>query len=1266
MTQLRISSYNVRGINGENKRRDIFEYLKTTSNNIYCIQDIHCSCTQEATFRKDWDGDMIISTGTNNSRGVAILFKKNFEYDIKEIKNDLNGNFVALKIRMFETDVCLISLYGPNTDDPNFYDQIIELIDEFQTPTIILCGDWNLVQNQTIDTKYYLRENNTRARAKVESLKQQYDLVDPWRINNPDKRQYTWFQRNPIKMSRLDYFLVSADIMALTSRADIKPGYRSDHSIITLQLNISNDSRGKGFWKFNTSLLHDPNYLDLIKQIIKENIDRYSNGTQDPDNHEIEFNINDQLFFETLKMEIRKVTIPFSSKKKREREKQEINIMTQIQEKEGSNPATLNQEDLGIIQTLKDELYSIRKDKIKGMILRSKVQWLEEGEKPTNFFANLEKKNYVNKLINKLDIDGNIIQNQPKILQETENFYQNLYKSRISQVEQHNNLNTFLNGRWINELNENQKQSCEGNITLDEIKIAIKEMKHDKSPGIDGFPVEFYKVFWKDLGQFLVRSIQSSFVTGELSITQKRGIITCIPKGDKPREFLKNWRPISLLTTDYKIITSVLANRMRTVLNKIINPNQKGFLKDRYIEENTRLIYDLIQYCKENNKEGLLLLIDFEKAFDSIEWSYLRKVLRAYNFGEEYIKWFKIVYNGAQSCVINNGNYSSFFNLGRGCRQGDPWSPYLFILAIEPLAQCIMNTPHITGIKMGNKEIKIGQYADDTFLTLDGSQTSTTGVMKILKLFEQVSGLKINVNKTQVIKLGKTSKNTNCPVLNLPYCKIFKLLGINFSTNLEEMDEINFRIKIAHMHKIVKLYQWRNLSMTGRITIVKMHILPTLVHLLAVLPTPKPQFIKEINTILSQFIWNYKSPKIQLNTLVQDFKQGGQKMLHFNSFCKSSKLSWINKIYTTSNSNSWKIMVQELLKEKHISFVFEGSIDRIKCIAKKVKNKFWKEVLETWIFYRENIDITQNEQIPNTVIWNSNFIRNDNLIARRNTYISKGLVYFKDMFDYERKEFRSRVNIRETFNIDITQFDYICLMQSIPSIIKNMIKLYTPQTQGNNYGKLISDICSRKKTCNYTYNRIIKHLHFEVKCKSKWEEKLSMNINNEEWQNIFTLTKTLTLDSQLRIFQYKIIHRTLPTNRLLHIYKIRDNPWCDNCENIIETLVHFFHLCPKKLQIWYDIAHWIFPEVDMFPYINSENLLLGVYNENRILENYIILLIKRYLYVNKCFDREINIVGAKQYLKYMMILETNVRNSKYKAQALHKWEPIKSKIMSVN
>ena len=884
---------------------------------------------------------MIISCGTNNARGVAILFNNNFEYNIEETITDKDGNYCAIKLKMFETDISLITIYGTNTDQPSFYDDIIEILNNFQSASIIMCGDWNTVQNQNLDTKYYIRENNRRAREKVLGIKEHYELEDPWRIVYPQKRQFTWCQKNPLKMARLDYFLISLDMMALMKKTEIKPGYRSDHSITMLTIQKNNMTRGKGFWKFNTSLLQDPKYASEIKQIVIENIDRYAILGQDNTSKNVVFDISDQLFWETLKMEIRKKSIWFAGIKKREREREEKNIKSQIDNL--TNKSNIQQEDIDKINELTQQLQGIRSDRIKGMLLRSKVQWIEEGEKPTKFFASIEKRNYISKLINKLNIRGDIIQNEEQILLEVEMFYQALYSSKINTVEQNKVMDTFLEDQNIKKLTNEQKQLCEGNISEIEIKEVVKKMKNDKTPGIDGLPVEVYKFFWELLGHFLVRSIQMAYNSGEISITQKRGVINCIPKGDKSREYLKNWRPISLLNTDYKIITSVMANRMKSVLNDIISPDQKGFLKDSYMEENTRYVYDLIHYCKEKKKEGLLLLIDFEKAFDSIEWSYIRKTLQKYNFGPQFIKWFNIVYNNAESCVINNGRYSKFFKLMRGCRQGDPWSPYLFILMIEPLSQCIRHNINIKGINIGNKEIKVGQYADDTFLTLDGSLRSIQEIIQLFKDFQKASGLAINVEKTQAVKLGISNSNRDeiCPILEIPYIQKFKLLGIKFSTNLEEMYELNFRDKIINIKKLIQIYQGRNFSLMGRITLVKMHMLPKLVHVLTVLPTINPKYIGEISSILTKFIWNNKPSKIKLDALVQNYKDGGLKMIHVETFCKASKLVWIKRIYDAKINNSWKILAKQIFNETHIGCIFESSKQNLTDIASSMTNVFF-------------------------------------------------------------------------------------------------------------------------------------------------------------------------------------------------------------------------------------------------------------------------------------------------------------------------------------
>ena len=181
-------------------------------------------------------------------------------------------------------------------------------------------------------------------------------------------------------------------------------------------------------------------------------------------------------------------------------------------------------------------------------------------------------------------------------------------------------------------------------------------MKNNKSPGSAGFTSEFFKVFWNRLGAFVVRALNDGFEKGELSSTQKEGVIVCIPKGDKPREYVKNWRPISLLNVVYKIGSSCITNRIQRVLPCLISHDQSGFLSNRYMGDNIRLIYDIIHYLNYKDLPGLLLCIDFEKAFDSVAWIFLHKVLKAFGFGPATFWWVQTFMCNIKSTVIVNGS----------------------------------------------------------------------------------------------------------------------------------------------------------------------------------------------------------------------------------------------------------------------------------------------------------------------------------------------------------------------------------------------------------------------------------------------------------------------------------------------------------------------------------------------------------------------------------------------------------------------------------
>ena len=223
----------------------------------------------EPYIKAEWGGEVIFNSYTSNSRGVCILFSNNVEYKVHLSKTDQDGNMLILDIEIEGQKFSLVNIYGPNDDSPEFYQNMYDVLEEIGNENIIICGDFNLVQNQNLDTYNYVNINNPRAKNKVSDLKEELNLVDPYRELYHDLKRYTWRKTNPNKQARLDFFLISETIMQCVNDLEILPSYRSDHSSVVLSLEINDFIKGKGLWKFNVSLLKDKTYVDTIKNVLK-------------------------------------------------------------------------------------------------------------------------------------------------------------------------------------------------------------------------------------------------------------------------------------------------------------------------------------------------------------------------------------------------------------------------------------------------------------------------------------------------------------------------------------------------------------------------------------------------------------------------------------------------------------------------------------------------------------------------------------------------------------------------------------------------------------------------------------------------------------------------------------------------------------------------------------------------------------------------------------------------------------------------------------
>ena len=291
--------------------------------------------------------------------------------------------------------------------------------------------------------------------------------------------------------------------------------------------------------------------------------------------------------------------------------------------------------------------------------------------------------------------------------------YAILYTSRNPETNS-TDFQNLLNTPGLKTLSELEKFKCEGEVSYDECLKTLNKMNEGKSPGCDGLTAEFYMKFWPTIGKMVVDYFNYSANHGELSQSQKRGAINLLEKRGKNPDLIKNLRPASLTNVDYKILTKTLALRTEEIIPNIIHENQSGFVKGRYIGENIRLIQDIMTKLKDTKQSELLLLLDFEKAFDSIEWPYMHKILEKFNFGPSFRNWIKICYTNISSTIMNNGFTSGWFHITRGVRQGYPLSTILFITCVRLLAQLIRNDSEIKAITIGEKEHKISLFTDDT------------------------------------------------------------------------------------------------------------------------------------------------------------------------------------------------------------------------------------------------------------------------------------------------------------------------------------------------------------------------------------------------------------------------------------------------------------------------------------------------------------------------------------------------------------------------
>ena len=895
---LKIGSFNIHGQGNKNqiKLRKIYNLFLRGNFDILLFQETRTDGSEKELkkWQKIFHSKQIYLTnfGTR-SVGAGIVIRNEESFKVHQCFNDPQGRYVAVVGDHEEGKFLILSFYSPSVEKEikNFViNSICAHLTSMGTDLpqfLILGGDTNTVFSN-LDKEGGNPQLKNHAINSFETMKQNFGIFDTFRQKNPTKREYSWETLNPqIIKERIDIIFVSNSLQDYVTETGIVPVHKtcSDHGIPYVKIQgFGIPSRGPGLWKFNNQLLVDQSFVSELNEQLPKWV---SEGEKDlPNDNGSQWGY--------IKHKIGEFSRDYGAKVK----KAKLLIKIQLEKELKELQQNLNETNKERYTELQKQLNDIIENEVKGSILRSLCKEYESGEKCSKYFFSLEKFRSKQKTISRIKLAGGSFTSDPKlILSECRLFYKNLYSANV-QVDALS-FPFFYQNPTIPKLSEEQKINCDIDLTEEELFKTLKAFQKNKSPGMDGITAEFYITFWDLIKAKLFSVYCDAFVSGILPVSLRTGVITLLEKNAEYRLDIANWRPVTLLGIDYKLLTKTLGERLKLTLPGLVHKDQNGFVPGGNIFYSAHTIRDILFYCKKENLDLILLALDYSKAFDSVNFEFIHKTFELFNFGENFRKWIRIIFNGGKSCITNNGNISETFDIKRSTRQGDPISPLIFILCLEILFITIRSDENIKGFKVENNEFKLTSYADDASYFLK-SKFSAEMLLKIIQKFSKISGLEVNKSKSECMLLEYEVgfAGLNDDLFGIPIVSNLKILGHFYGKDKIVCDYQNFYSKLVKMENIIKMWRQRPLTIIGKNVLIN-SLLNSSFLFNAQIDIPPPDFIKLVDKQNKDFLWSGGTAKIAHNTIIANYDKGGIRYKDLDCFISSINIKFLLNLTST-------------------------------------------------------------------------------------------------------------------------------------------------------------------------------------------------------------------------------------------------------------------------------------------------------------------------------------------------------------------------------
>jgi len=737
---LSLACLNINGGRAPIRKTHVRLLLDQKHVDVALLQDVRCGPTCSAEWQTTIRGSWFFSSFDCCRAGVAFWFRSSFSSDQIVFHEFMQGHLAFVVFSYGGYKITLLNAYVPS--NPAKRNEYFSILDDCLSQIdfsglVCLAGDFNCTLEPALDRNG--SEPHPESAKGFATILAKYNLVDGWRLQHPKVKQYSWCQasNNRVSFARLDRFYVNNDFRNFILSTAISPSGFSDHHLVSLKLTFPYLQRRSAYWALNVSLLEDIVFCNAFRIFWTSLYGRKNT-----------FHSKLQ-WWDIVKIHIK----IFCQQFKLHHSRDSLSMIT-ILEKEvlelQRNPLELNRNQ-GLRKefiTKKELLHSLVNERAKGALVRLKIKNLSLFDTSSKFFFSLERKTKAqHQLLSVQSPEGGIVSEPKMIKRIVVDYFSSLFCAKKIDL---NVAKAFIEP--LPKLSESQRASLESSITLEELGLALSSMASGKAPGLDGIPCEFYKTFWDIIGPELLEVLKESFQVGELPLSFRRAVVSLLPKkGDT--QLLRNWRPVSLLTTDYKIFSKVLASRLKLVVHSLVHPDQTCCVPGRSIYDNLGAVRDIVDVCDLLHKSTGLIFIDQEHAFDSIDHSYLFAILKGFGFGRIFVSYIQLLYHNIYSLFKINNELIPPFTVTRGIRQGCPLSGLLYVLSIEPLLVKLREKLVGFSVAPDIPAIKVVAYADDICTTIQ-CQEDVSELLKTMNNFTLACSARVNWTKSYASFFG--------------------------------------------------------------------------------------------------------------------------------------------------------------------------------------------------------------------------------------------------------------------------------------------------------------------------------------------------------------------------------------------------------------------------------------------------------------------------------------------------------------------------------